>query len=186
MWPSNICIGLKYPCDYGTDNYNPICLGINGETPDANEGLFVYPASWVVHKSPSYNTDGLLLIHQCKASLVLYCNCNDSVMKVVRNLRVPTKRSRDILQQAKGITLIESTQIGWFSRWSGGGGWSGRTKLSGGQESQTKGQGTVRLPLKWATAEAARQGASGPNKRATLTTYLLKEKEAKGSSTLKH
>ncbi len=26
----------------------------------------------------------------------------------------------------RGITLIESTQIRWFSRWSGGGGWSGR------------------------------------------------------------
>jgi hypothetical protein len=33
------------------------------------------------------------------------------VTRVVGNLRVPTKRSRDILQQAKGITLIESTQI---------------------------------------------------------------------------
>jgi hypothetical protein len=45
---------------------------------------------------------------------------------------------------------------------SGGGGWSGRAKLSGGQESQTKGQGTVRLPPQWATTKAARQGARGP------------------------
>jgi hypothetical protein len=48
------------------------------------------------------------------------------------------------------------------------------------------GQGTDQLPLKWATAEAARLGAIGPNKRATLMTSLLKEKRAKGSSTLKH
>jgi hypothetical protein len=34
----------KYSCDYGTDNYNPICPGINGETSYANEGLFAYPA----------------------------------------------------------------------------------------------------------------------------------------------
>jgi hypothetical protein len=34
--------------------------------------------------------------------------------------------SRDILHQAKGIILVKSTQIKWFSRWSGGGGGSGR------------------------------------------------------------
>ncbi len=36
---------------------------------------------------------------------------------------------------------------------------------------KTKGHGTVRLPLKWATAEAARRGARGPNNRTTLMTY---------------
>ncbi len=50
---------------------------------------------------------------------------------------------------------------------------------------KTKGQGTVWLPLELATAEAARRGARGPNKRATLTTYLLKEKRAKSSSKLR-
>ncbi len=29
----------KYPCDYGTDNYNPIWPGINSETSQATEGL---------------------------------------------------------------------------------------------------------------------------------------------------
>jgi hypothetical protein len=29
---------------------------------------------------------------------------------------------------------------------------------------KTKGQGTVQLPLQWATTEAARRGARGPNK----------------------
>jgi hypothetical protein len=37
-------------------------------------------------------------------------------MRVVRKLRVPTKCSREILQQAKGITLIDSTQIRRFWR----------------------------------------------------------------------
>jgi hypothetical protein len=32
--------------------------------------------------------------------------------------------------------------------------------------------------------KAARQGASGPNKRTTLTTYLLKKGELKSSSLL--
>ncbi len=39
-----------------------------------------------------------------------------SITRVVRNLRVPTGHSKDILLQAKGITGIESTQIRWFSR----------------------------------------------------------------------
>ncbi len=46
---------------------------------------------------------------------------------------------------------------------------------------KTKGQGTVRLPLKWATAEAARRGARGPNKRTTLMTYYLKKRELKAA-----
>ncbi len=72
MWPSNICIGLKYPCDYGTDNYNPLCPDINGETPSASEGLFSSPASWIVHKSPSYSTDALLLIQvQSQSSFII-------------------------------------------------------------------------------------------------------------------
>ncbi len=105
-------------------------------------------------------------------------------MRVVRNLQDLTKSSRDIVQQAKGITLIRSTQISWFSRWSGGahgGGWSSRAKLRGGQESQTKGQGTVQLPPQWATAEAARRGARRPNKRTTLTTDYQKKTELKAA-----
>jgi hypothetical protein len=39
-----------------------------------------------------------------------------SVTREVRNLGVPTQRPRDILQQAKGIILIESTETRWFSR----------------------------------------------------------------------
>jgi hypothetical protein len=91
-------------------------------------------------------------------------NCKDSITRIVGKLRVPTGHSRDTSQQAKGTVGIESTQIRWFSQWSGGGGWSGRALLSGGQESQTKGQGTVRLPPQWATTEAARRGAKGLNK----------------------
>jgi hypothetical protein len=37
-------------------------------------------------------------------------------MRIAWNLQVPTKHSRDILLQAKGITGIESTQIRWFSQ----------------------------------------------------------------------
>jgi hypothetical protein len=35
-------------------------------------------------------------------------------MRVAGKLRGPTKRSRDILHQAKGITGIKSTQIRWI------------------------------------------------------------------------
>ncbi len=45
-------------------------------------------------------------------------------MRVARISWSPTGLSRDTLCKAKGITLIESTQVRRFSRWSGGGGWS--------------------------------------------------------------
>ncbi len=59
-----------------------------------------------------------------------------------------------------------------------GGGWSGRAVLSGGQESQTKGQGTVRLPPQWATTEAARRGPEGQIKNY-FHNNLPKETELK-------
>ncbi len=31
MWPSRHCTELKYPCDYETDNCNPIWPGVNNE-----------------------------------------------------------------------------------------------------------------------------------------------------------
>jgi hypothetical protein len=58
----------------------------------------------------------VLVLRRVKISLSLRNYCKDSVMRIVRSLRVPTRHSRDILLQAKGITGIESTQIRWFSR----------------------------------------------------------------------
>ncbi len=57
-------------------------------------------------------------------------------MRVVRNLQVPTKRKRDILQQANGIILIESTQIGGSRDDQVGEAGPVELKLNGGQESQ--------------------------------------------------
>ncbi len=34
--------GKKYPCDYGTNNYNPIWPGIKGEIIQATEGFCAY------------------------------------------------------------------------------------------------------------------------------------------------
>ncbi len=107
------------------------------------------------------------------------------VTRVLGNLRVPTKRSKDILQQAKGITLIKSTQIRWFSRWSGGGGWSCRAEVhQRPRVSKLRAKGLSDYHSSEILLKAARQGASGPNKRATLTTYLLKKVELKSSSLL--
>ncbi len=68
------------------------------------------------------------------------------------------------LTSSQGGPLGSSPLRSDGSRNGQAGGWSGRALLSGGQESQTKGQGTVRLPPQWATIEAARQGAKGLNK----------------------
>jgi hypothetical protein len=106
-------------------------------------------------------------------------------MRVVGNLQVPTKRPTDILQQAKGITLIESTEIRWFSRWSGGGSWSGRAEAQRRPRlSKLRAKRLSDYHSSEAVVEAARRGASGLNKRATLTTYLLKKGELKSSSLL--
>jgi hypothetical protein len=58
----------------------------------------------------------VLVLRRVKTSLSLWNFCKDGIMRIVGNLWVPTRHSRDILLQAKGITGIESTQIRWFSR----------------------------------------------------------------------
>ncbi len=66
----------------------------------------------------------------------------------------------------EGDVLVVSTQIRWFSRWSGGGGWSGRAEA----------QQRLRVSkLGWKclsdyhsnkiAVETARRGARGPNKK---------------------
>jgi hypothetical protein len=62
------------------------------------------------------NTGQQIQKKQASAVLVELQDYKDCVMRVARILRVPTMHSRDILLQAKGVILIESTQIRWFSR----------------------------------------------------------------------
>jgi hypothetical protein len=57
----------------------------------------------------------VLVLRKVKISLSLQNYGKDNIMRIVGNLGVPTRHSRDILLQAKGITGIESTQIRWFS-----------------------------------------------------------------------
>ncbi len=59
------------------------------------------------------------------------------------------------------------------------GGWPGRAKLSGGQESQTKGQGTVWLPPQWVTAEAARRGPEGQIKELLSRQFTERKQRLK-------
>jgi hypothetical protein len=68
-------------------------------------------------------------------------------------------------------------------RWWGG--WSGRAKLSGGQES-LRAKGLSGCHSSERQPRQPDRGPEGQIKRATLMTYLLKEQRAKGSSTLKH
>jgi hypothetical protein len=96
-------------------------------------------------------------------------------MKVVR---VPSACSKDILQQAKGIILIESTQIRCFMRWSGGGGWSSRTEAQRmPRVSKLRAKGLPDYNSNEKVVEAARQGASGPNK-GLLSWHVYSKKES--------
>ncbi len=118
--------------------------------------------------------------------LPLSLNTISLCVKKVRNLRVPTKRSRDILLQAKGITLIESTQIRCFSRWSGGGGWSSRAKLSGGQESLDYGPRDCSVANQVSNSQDSQTGVQWVKEKSYSHDIFTKRKRAKGSSTLKH
>jgi hypothetical protein len=81
--------------------------------------------------------------------------------------------------------LIESTQIRWFSRWSGRGGWFGRAEAKWRlRVSQLRTKGLSDYHSSETVVEAAKWGAKGLNKRATLTTCLLKKGELKSSSLL--
>jgi hypothetical protein len=44
---------------------------------------------------------------------------------------------------------------------------------------KTKGQGTVRLPPQWATTEAARRGARGPNKELLSRQFTERKQSLK-------
>jgi hypothetical protein len=98
-------------------------------------------------------------------------------MRVVGKLRVPTRRSRDILQEAKGIILVESTQIRWFSRWSGRGGWSGWVAAQQRPRvSKLRLKGLSDYHCNETVVEAARWGATGP-KKGLLSRHVCSKKE---------
>jgi hypothetical protein len=83
------------------------------------------------------------------------------------------------------IIWVESTQTRWFSRQSGGGDWAGRAAAQRRPRVSKLGLKGLSDYLSNETAvEAARRGARGPNKRATLTTCLLKKGELEISSEL--
>jgi hypothetical protein len=81
------------------------------------------------------------------------------------------------------IILVNSTQIRWFSRWSGGEGWTGRAisqrRL---RVSKLELKGLSDYHSNETAVQAARQETSGPNKRTTLMTRLLKKGELEKSS----
>ncbi len=79
----------------------------------------------------------------------------------------------------RGIILVESTQIRWFSRLSGRGRLVRRPRVS-----KLRLKGLSDAHSNETAVEAAIQGACVLNKRATLTTCLLKKRELKNSSKL--
>ncbi len=162
MWPSWIAELLKYPCDYRTDHYNPTCPGINSETSHANEGLCAYPAI-----------------------PVKFHNCNDSVMRVVGNLRVPTKPQGTSCRKPRGSP------------------WSSPLRLDGSRDDQvgeavlversSEEAKSLKLRAKGlsgchSSEQQPRQPDGGPEGqiKGLLSRHITKKKRAKGSSKLKH
>ncbi len=77
----------------------------------------------------------------------------------------------------RGIILVQSTQIRWFFRWSGRGGWSGRAV---GQRrlrvSKLGLKGLSDYLSNEKAVEAARQEANGPNKGLLSQNIYSKER----------
>ncbi len=62
--------------------------------------------------------------------------------------------------------MVESTQIRWFSRQPGGGGWSGKVIAQRRPRVSKLGlKGLSDYPSNEIALKPARQGASGPNKK---------------------
>ncbi len=79
--------------------------------------------------------------------------------------------------------MDESPQIRWFSRRSGGGGWSGRAVAQRRPRVSKLGlKGLSDYHSNETAVEAARRGASGLNKRATLTKNIYSKGELGNSS----
>jgi hypothetical protein len=68
----------------------------------------------------------------CQAALLLLTNhivqykSNSMITRTLGYYEFLPCTQRTFCSKPRGITLIESTQIRWFLRWSGRGGWSGR------------------------------------------------------------
>ncbi len=76
-----------------------------------NSVFFQQAHSWPVREL--YNSPAPYVVSRLtsKAIPVEFNNCNDSIMRVAGELQVPSKHSRDILLEAKGIILVKSTQM---------------------------------------------------------------------------
>jgi hypothetical protein len=85
----------------------------------------------------------------------------------------------------RGIIFIESSQIRWFSRWSSGGGWSGRAIAQRRPRvSKLWWKGLSDYQCNEIAVKAARWEASRSNKKATIMEYLFKKREPDNSSKL--
>jgi hypothetical protein len=103
------------------------------------------------HRTPQ---QPFCLMPSTPAVPVQFHNCNDIFTRVAGRLWVPNMCSRDILHQAKEGS--SSTQIRWFSRRSGGGGWFGRAVAQ--RSLKTRVKMTVRLPLQWDSSQGSQTG----------------------------
>jgi hypothetical protein len=82
----------------------------------------------------------------------------------------------------QGGSPWSSPQMRWFLRWSSRGGWSGRVVAQRRPRVSKLGlKGPSGYYSNGIEVEVARWEASGPNKRATITKYLFKERELDNS-----
>jgi hypothetical protein len=122
---------MKYLCDEGTDNCNPICPVVRCEALGDMllVSLFFHWARRVAFSKTIQSPSSFVVsyqTYQCSTVPVEFHNCNDSVTRVTGRLRVPTMRSKDILLQAKGDHLGQVHSDQMVLEMIRGGGWSCR------------------------------------------------------------
>ncbi len=92
-------------------------------------GFFFFSSGLTCGLLKSHRTPhAALLLHTILPSAVPveFHNYNDIFTRVARRLPVLLCAQGTFCFKPRGVILVESTQIRWFSRWSSGGSWSGR------------------------------------------------------------
>ncbi len=104
-------------------------------------------------------------------------NCNDGITRVIGNLRVPTGHPRTSCFKPRGSLGLSPLRSDGSCDGQAGEAGPVEHILAEAKSLKIKGQGAVRLPPQWATTEATRQGARGPNKEL-LSWQFTKRKQS--------
>jgi hypothetical protein len=126
-WPTFFCKGL-ISCHYGINNYNLFCLSVCQEASDVMLQVSFLSSRFTRDLlEPKEPFSSFVASYQPHIAVqVIFQDHKDNVMRAAGYYGLLLCTQGTFCSKQRGITLIKSTQIRWFSRWSGGGCWSSR------------------------------------------------------------